>query len=99
MTHEALSDPAGLVTGAFPLHADAADAAALFDVALDLLVIRDLDGRVLRASSSWYDKLGHRPQDMVGNPLLSFVHPEDLPGTLDSVIEVKNRKPGDPVHG
>ena len=77
----------------------AEDVSAFFDVSLDLLIIRDIEGRVLKASRSWQTTLGHRPEDMEGLKLLRLVHPEDMPGTLSSVIEVENRKDGDPVLG
>ncbi|WP_454714251.1 ATP-binding protein [Caulobacter segnis] len=75
------------------------DISAFFDVSLDLLIIRDIEGRVLKASGSWLAKLGHDPAEMVGQKLLRLVHPEDMPGTLGSVIEVENRKDGDAVVG
>jgi len=77
----------------------AEDVSAFFDVSLDLLIIRDINGRVLKASRSWFAKLGHRPEDMEGQPLLRLVHPDDMPGTLDSVVEVENRGDGDTVLG
>ncbi len=70
-----------------------------FDVSLDLLVIRDLQGVVVKASRSWEKVLGHRPADMEGRPLLRFLHPEDAAATRLSVSEVENRRPGDPVLG
>ena len=79
--------------------APALDAAAFFDVSHDLLVIRDIEGGVLKASRSWLTTLGHDPAEMEGRPLLRFVHPDDLPATQGSVEEVENRKPGDPVLG
>ena len=75
------------------------DVSIFFEVSQDLLVIRDLEGQVLKASPSWFTHLGHRPDEMEGRPLLRLVHPDDLPGTLDSVDEVKNRRLGDPVLG
>jgi PAS domain S-box-containing protein len=75
------------------------DAATFFDVSHDLLVIRDLDGRVLKASSSWLTLLGHDPEVMTGQPLLRLVHPDDMPDTMSSVQEVENRQPGAPVLG
>jgi PAS domain S-box-containing protein len=75
------------------------DASTFFEVSLDLLVIRDLEGLVLKASRSWHANLGHLPEEMEGQPLLRLVHPEDLPGTLGSVDEVQQRKDGDPVLG
>ena len=84
--------------GAHPF-GDVADVGAFFDVSLDLLVIRDLEGRVVKASASWRTLLGHDPDAMVGQRLLDLVHPDDMPSTLDSVKEVENRKPDDPVLG
>ncbi|WP_292154634.1 ATP-binding protein [Brevundimonas sp.] len=72
---------------------------SFFDVSLDLLVVRDIEGRVLKASRSWHTTLGHHPHEMEGLPLLRLVHPEDMPGTRGSVEEVENRKAGDPVLG
>ncbi|MGO4409530.1 MULTISPECIES: ATP-binding protein [unclassified Brevundimonas] len=77
----------------------AADLATFFDVSLDLLVIRDLEGFIVRASASWFPALGYRPEDLVGLAILTLVHPDDLPGTHDSVVEVETRGPGAPVLG
>ncbi|MBU2135573.1 MAG: PAS domain-containing protein, partial [Alphaproteobacteria bacterium] len=98
MTDASFLDPESLA-GQSPSEAPALDAAAFFDVSHDLLVIRDIDGRVLKASRSWLTTLGHDPAEMEGRPLLRFVHPDDLPGTRGSVEEVEQRKPGDPVLG
>ena len=70
-----------------------------FDVSLDLLVVRELDGRVVRASPSWETVLGHRPEEMEGRPLLRLLHPDDHAATLESVVEVESRGPNDPVFG
>ena len=75
------------------------DLATFFDVSLDLLVIRDLEGRIVRVSASWASTLGYRPEELVGLAILTLVHPDDLPGTLGSVTEVETRRPGDPVLG
>jgi PAS domain S-box-containing protein len=82
-----------------PLMAQVVDVKTFFDVSLDLLVIRDMEGLVLKASRSWETTLGHPASEMEGQPLLRLVHPDDMPGTLDSVVEVKTRKVGDPVLG
>ncbi|MFC5372241.1 ATP-binding protein [Brevundimonas faecalis] len=79
--------------------ADEADLATFFGVSLDLLVIRELDGRIVRASASWATTLGYSPEDLEGRLILSLVHPDDLPATHHSVQEVENRRPGDPVLG
>jgi PAS domain S-box-containing protein len=101
MTSEPFVDPdPRFGAGVFPpLMARVVDVNTFFDVSLDLLVIRDMEGLVLKASRSWETTLGHPPSEMEGQPLLRLVHPDDMPGTLDSVVEVKTRKPGDPVLG
>ena len=77
----------------------AADLATFFDVSLDLLVIRDLGGFIVRVSASWATTLGYQPDDLVGMAILTLVHPDDLPGTRDSVLEVETRGPEAPVLG
>ncbi|MEJ6789831.1 ATP-binding protein [Brevundimonas sp. BR2-1] len=77
--------------------ADALAIGTFFDVSLDLLVIRELDGRVVRASPSWETVLGWRPDEMEGLPLLRLLHPDDEIATLESVIEVETRGPRDPM--
>ena len=68
--------------GAHPF-GDVADVGAFFDVSLDLLVIRDLEGRVVKASASWRTLLGHDPDAMVGQRLLDLVHPEAYLSKVD----------------
>ncbi len=75
------------------------DVNTFFDVSLDLLVVRELDGRVVKASASWFSVLGYRSDEMEGRGLMRLVHPDDLPATLQSIVEVENRRPGDPVLG
>jgi PAS domain S-box-containing protein len=98
MTQASFIDPQGDAPardrGAWDL-----DIGTFFEVSLDLLVIRDIEGRVLKASRSWHTILGHDPEDMEGLPLLRLVHADDLPGTQNSVKEVEQRRPGDPVLG
>ena len=79
--------------------ASGVDLNTFFDVSLDLLVVRELDGRVVKASASWFSVLGYRPDEMEGQGLMRLVHPDDLPVTLQSVVEVESRRPGAPVHG
>ena len=76
-----------------------ADLTTFFDVSLDLLVIRDLDGSIVRVSASWAATLGYDPDDLVGLAILTLVHPDDLPDTLGSVVEVETRRPDAPVKG
>ena len=75
------------------------DLNTFFDVSLDLLVVRDLDGLVVKASASWFTVLGYHPHEIEGRRLLDLLNPEDLASTQASVAEVEHRRPGDPVVG
>ncbi|MFC5344660.1 ATP-binding protein [Brevundimonas staleyi] len=75
------------------------DLATFFDVSLDMLIIRELDGRIARVSRSWQTHLGWRPDELEGRVLLDFVHPEDLPDTRVSAVEVETRRPDAPIRG
>lgn len=75
------------------------DLTTFFDVSLDLLCIRDLDGTVVKVSQSWQTTLGYRPEEIEGGGLMWLVHPDDLPGTLNSIVEVEGRLPGAPIPG
>jgi PAS domain S-box-containing protein len=62
--------------------ADAARATALnlttfFDVSLDMLCIRDLQGRFVKLSRAWETVLGYPVESLEGQPLLSLIHPDD----------------------
>jgi PAS domain S-box-containing protein len=92
----ALYDSAGGVAGSGDL---GADLARFFDVSVDLLVIRDLEGRIVEVSRSWRTTLGYSPAEMRGGILLDLLHPDDRPATLASVVEVESRKAADPVKG
>ncbi|RZJ97027.1 MAG: response regulator [Brevundimonas sp.] len=83
----------------FPADDKASHLTTFFDVSLDLLVIRDLNGVVVKASRSWEKTLGYRPIEMEGRSLLRLVHPDEAAATRTSVREVENRRPGDPVLG
>ena len=48
-------------------------------MSIDLLAIVDLETRVLELSDSWERTLGWARADMLGQPLMSFIHPDDLP--------------------
>lgn len=86
-----------VATLAFPT-ADV-DLDTFFDVSLDLLVVRELDGRVVKASASWLTILGYHPEEIEGRDLPRLVHPDDQAVTRHSIVEVESRRPGDPVLG
>lgn len=75
------------------------DLATFFDVSVDMLVIREISGPVVKVSPSWQTSLGYTPEEMRGVILPDLVHPEDHAGTLGSAVEVETRAPDAPVKG
>lgn len=75
------------------------DLDTFFDVSLDLLIVRDINGPVLRASASWFTVLGYQPEELVGVLLPTLIHPDDQEATRKAILEVTQRRPGDPVLG
>jgi two-component system, sensor histidine kinase len=78
---------------------DLVDASTFFDVSLDMLCIRDLEGRVVKASRSWETTLGYAPEDLEGQYLLRLLHPDDMPLTLNTVTQVEDLGSGGRVSG
>lgn len=49
----------------------------------ELVLIRDLAGRVLSLSPQWSVLLGYSTEQLLGEPLLNLIHPEDVWATHD----------------
>ncbi len=50
----------------------------LFDLALDLFCITDIEGHILNNNRSWETVLGYTKEYLSGKSYLSFIHPDDL---------------------
>jgi PAS domain S-box-containing protein len=46
----------------------------------ELILQAGVTGRILYASPNFQHILGHRPDELVGQSLFKFIHPDDLPG-------------------
>lgn len=66
---------------------------ALTKQASDIVTIVDADGMVRYVSPSMKNVLGMRPEEMIGNNLSGFVHPDDVERVLGAVAE-RASKPG-----
>ena len=66
------------VQRAFPLN-------IFLSVSTDILCIADADGRFVRVNTEFSNILGYEIVDVEGMQVIDFVHPEDLPSTLDTV--------------
>jgi len=59
-----------------------------FSLALDLLAIANTDGYFQRLNRAWEIVLGYEIKDLEGRKFLDFIHPDDLPATLEKVAEL-----------
>ncbi len=53
------------------------DLETFFAVSLDLLVIRDAEFKIVKVNPAWEKALGYTAEELVGQPMLSFIHPDD----------------------
>ncbi len=65
---------------------------AFFGNALELLCIADTDGHFLRVNREWQRTLGYRVDELEGRSFVDFVHPDDLPATLEAVRDLGAQK-------
>jgi PAS domain S-box-containing protein len=64
---------------------------SFFEVSLDLLCIRDAEGRFLKVNPAWETSLGYRPEELEGVAMLSLVHPDDVAATRAKMTQVDAR--------
>ncbi len=57
----------------------------VMDLMLDAVCVVDREGRFLFVSAAFERIFGYQPQEVLGKPMLSFVHPEDQEKTLQTV--------------
>lgn len=65
--------------GSFSSVQHAASVRRFLELSIDLLMIADMDTRVLELSESWERTLGWTRDDLLGKPLIRLVHEEDVP--------------------
>lgn len=63
-----------------------------FTLALDLLCIANTDGYFLKVNKAWEDILGYSMAELVQRRFLDFVHPDDLPATMDAIGQLSEQK-------
>ena len=73
---------------------------SIWRLSLDLMLVADLDGRIVSANPAWERILGWDDADVIGSTLLHLIHPDDAQSTLEeieqlsqghSVVQFENR--------
>ena len=57
----------------------------IFDTSLDLILVVDRRGNLLRVSPSSLTILGYRPEELIGRSAIDFVYPDDLESTRNEM--------------
>ena len=84
----------GLVMDVTELKQTQQDRDRFFNLSLDLLCIAGLDGYFKRLNPAWSKVLGYSSDEMLAQPFIEFVHPEDR---LITIAELEILKKGNPI--
>ncbi|WP_239147406.1 ATP-binding protein [Paractinoplanes tereljensis] len=61
-----------------------------FTMSRDLLCIAGTNGYFLRVNPAWEHTLGHSTADLLGRPILSFVHPDDRERSAEAAARLSD---------
>ncbi|MDP3592060.1 histidine kinase dimerization/phospho-acceptor domain-containing protein, partial [Phenylobacterium sp.] len=72
------------------------DLAKFFTVSRDLLCIRDREFRFVRVNQAWELALGYRVEELEGQKMAPFIHPDDMPASLEHMqrLEIEDEVVG-----
>ena len=60
----------------------------MLDLALDLICVAGLDGYFTRVNRAWTDLLGYTKEELLAQPWINLVHPEDQQATIAEATKV-----------
>jgi len=72
------------------------DLETFFDVSLDMLCVRDREGRFVKVNQAWTTSLGYSTAELEGAYLLPLIHPDDVAATLAEMKRVRTEGQGVP---
>ncbi|HEY2469886.1 MAG TPA: response regulator [Terracidiphilus sp.] len=64
------------------------EVAELLDLALDLICVAGLDGYFKKVNKAWTDVLGYSKEELVTQPWINLVHPDDREATIAEATKV-----------
>jgi PAS domain S-box-containing protein len=68
-----------------------------FNYSLELMIISDLEGRILRVNNSWEKTFGFSDAELQGQSLLNFLHADDFESTCQA--KLREQETGQPTVG
>ena len=68
-----------------------------FTISLDLQCIATFDGYFTRLNPAWERTLGYTSEELLAQPFLDFVHPDDREATIAADVGADDRRPRDRV--
>ena len=65
-----------------------AEVPELLDLALDLICVAGLDGYFMRVNKAWTDVLGYTKKELLAQPWINLIHPDDREATIAEAAKV-----------
>jgi len=68
------------------------DFETFFSASLDLLVIRDAGLKIVKVNQAWERVLGYKAEELEGQPMLSFIHPDDVAASHSQMQRIETER-------
>ncbi|WP_206239977.1 hybrid sensor histidine kinase/response regulator [Novosphingobium terrae] len=65
-----------------------ADRNLLWQMSTDLMLVAEFDGTIEAVNPAWTTLLGWRESELIGRPLFSLIHPDDLEHTIEGAAGI-----------
>lgn len=65
--------------------------------ASDITTILSGDGTIIYESASFYRQFGYKEDQIIGQNVFQFVHPDDIPAIQEAFVELLNQKESPPI--
>ncbi len=69
------------------------EANIFFTLSRDLFCIANPEGYFKRVNFAWVDKLGYSEEELISRPFLTFIHPDDIPSTMQQMAVLAEGMP------